>query len=377
MGKWDHRDEGKRISQSVIQDKTTDQLKNCQSFLKGLLGLRKSEKLTKTYIEGTKKAIEYNGTNRVFVDYRFDGTATGRLSCAAYNAQKAMGVSFHTLPRDTDNNIRSLFDCPEGYCFITVDYAAMELRVLAHIAKDGNMQKAFSEGADLHTYTARMLFNKQDISKEERQIAKAISFLIAYGGGAFNLAETTGISVAQAKKIIGNYQNVYPAIFEYMDFVEKFIKQNRYAYTIFGRRRNLPDISSKDYSVVNRAARQGLNFTIQSTASDILLCGLLGTEEVLREQGIDARVCATVHDSIELICNKKDIKACLEIVHDQLVNYPFIKKHFNIHFDVPLKIDAEVGFSFGDGVEVDYKNGIPQNLSEIDSYLADRSNYYG
>ena len=376
MGKWDHRDEGKKISQSVLKGKSTTSLKNSQKFIKGLLDLRKSEKLTKTYIEGTKKAIEYNGTNKVFVDYRFDGTATGRLSCAAYNAQKAMGVSFHTLPRDTDNNIRSLFDCPKGYCFITVDYAAMELRVLAHIAKDGNMQKAFSEGADLHTYTARLLFNKQEISKSERQIAKAISFLIAYGGGAFNLAETTGISVAKAKKIIKNYQNVYPAIFEYMDFVEKFIKENKYAYTIFGRRRNLPDISSKDFSVVNRAARQGLNFTIQSTASDILLCGLLGTEKELRDNAIDARVCATVHDSIELICNKSDIKECLEVVHNQLVNYPFIKEYFNIHFDVPLKIDAEVGFSFGDGVEVDYVDGIPQNLKQIDAYLSDSSNYY-
>lgn len=376
MGKWDHRDEGKRISQSVIQDKSTEKLKSSQKFLKGLLGLRKSEKLTKTYIEGTKKAIEYNDVNRVYVDYRFDGTATGRLSCAAYNAQKAMGVSFHTLPRDTDNNIRSLFNCPEGHCFITVDYAAMELRVLAHIAKDGNMQKAFSEGADLHTYTARLLFNKQEISKEERQIAKAISFLIAYGGGAFNLAETTGISVAQAKKIIANYQNVYPAIFEYMTFVEKFIKENKYAYTIFGRRRNLPDIDSKDYSVVNRAARQGLNFTIQSTASDILLCGLLGAEREFKKRGLSARVCATVHDSIELICHKDNIQECLEIVHEQLVEYPFIKENFNIHFDVPLKIDAEVGFSFGDGVEVDYVDGIPQNMPEIHAYLNDRSNYY-
>lgn len=377
MGKWDHRDEGKRISQSVLQGKSTEDLINSQRFIKGLLGLRKSQKLTKTYIEGTKKAIEYNDINRVYVDYRFDGTATGRLSCAAYNAQKAMGVSFHTLPRDTDNNIRSLFNCPEDYCFITVDYAAMELRVLAHIAKDGNMQKAFSEGADLHTYTARLLFNKQEISKDERQIAKAISFLIAYGGGAFNLAETTGITVGKAKKIIANYQNVYPAIFEYMDFVEKFIKENKYAYTIFGRRRNLPDIGSKDFSVVNRAARQGLNFTIQSTASDILLCGLLGTEKVLNERGIDARVCATVHDSIELICHKDHIKECLEVVHTQLVDYPFIKENFNIHFDVPLKIDAEVGFSFGDGVDVEYVNGSPQNLEEIKDYLNDRSNYYG
>jgi DNA polymerase-1 len=162
---------------------------------------------------------------------------------------------------------------------------------------------------------------------------------------------------------------VYPAIFEYMEFVEKFIKTNEYAYTIFGRRRNLPDIGSKDFSVVNRAARQGLNFTIQSTASDILLSGLLGTHRRLKREGVNARPVATVHDSIELICHQDCISECLEIVYDELVNYPFIKENFGIHFDVPLKIDAEVGFSFGDGVEVSFKDGKPQNLQEIKEYM--------
>jgi len=369
VGKWDYRKEGKHISQSVLQEKTTEELRISQSFIKSLLGLRKSQKLEKTYIVGTSKAIKYNETPKVFVDYRFDGTATGRLSCAAYTAKKPMGVSFHTLPRNKENNIRSLFIAPKDYYFLTADYAAMELRVLSHIAKDGNMQTAFINGQDLHTYTARMLFNKPEITKEERQIAKAVSFLIAYGGGPFNLAETTGISMGRAKKIISNYQKVYPAIFEYMKFVEKFIKRNQYAYTIFGRRRNLPDIASKDYSVINRAARQGLNFTIQSTASDILLCGLLGIHRRLIKESVNARPVATVHDSIELICHKDHISKCLEIVYDELVNYPFIKEHFNIHFDVPLKIDAEVGFSFGDGIEVDFKEGKPQNLQEIKEYM--------
>ena len=371
MGKWDHRDEGKRISQSVLQDKSTEELRNSRNFIKGLLDLRKSQKLEKTYIVGTQKAIKYNKTPKVFVDYRFDGTATGRLSCASYTAKEPMGVSFHTLPRDKENNIRSLFTCPKDHRFITVDYAAMELRVLAHIAKDGNMQNAFIKGDDLHTYTARMLFNKPKITKDERQIAKTVSFLIAYGGGAFNLAETTGISIGRAKGIIGNYKNVYPAIFEYMDFVEKFIKTNKYAYTIFGRRRNLPDIGSKDFGVVNRAARQGLNCTIQSTASAILLSGLLGTHRRLKKEGVTARPVATVHDSIELICHKDDTAKCLEIVYDELVNYPFIKENFNIYFDVPFKIDAEVGFSFGDGVEVSFEDGKPQNLKEIKEYMND------
>jgi DNA polymerase-1 len=359
VGKWQHRDEGKKISKSVVKSKTTEELHEAKRFLKGLLDLRKSEKLAKTYIKGTRNAIEYNETNKVFVDFRFDGTATGRLSCAAYNAQKAMGVSFHTLPRATETNIRSIFTAPKGHAFIAADYGAMELRVLSHIAKEGNMQLAFNQGADLHTYTARLLFNKENITKEERQIAKTVSFLIVYGGGPFNLAETMGIPMKRAEKIIDNYKNVYPGIFAYMEFVNEFIKSNGYAYTIFGRKRNLPDVRSRDRSVVNRALRQGLNFTIQSTASDILLCSLLGASRRFKEAGLTARPVATVHDSIEITCPQEEVKDTLRILYDEMVNYPTIKDIFNIHFDVPLSIDAEVGQSFGDGKLVHFENGEP------------------
>jgi len=359
VSKWKYRDEGKRISKSVVADKTTEELHDAKKFLDGLLSLRKSEKLAKTYIQGTQKAIEYNEANKVFVDFRFDGTSTGRLSCAAYNAQEAMGVSFHTLPREKENNIRSIFTAPPGYAFIAADYAAMELRVLSHIARDGNMQTAFNQGADLHTYTAKLLFNKDKITKQERQIAKTVSFLIVYGGGPFNLAETMGIPMRRAEKIISNYKNVYPGIFEYMEFVNEFIKSNGYAYTIFGRKRNLPDVGSRDRSVVNRALRQGLNFTIQSTASDILLCSLLGASRRFKEAGLEARPVATVHDSIEIVSPHEEVEKVLTILYDEMVNYPMIKDIFNIHFDVPLAIDAEVGKSFGDGEEVHFNNGIP------------------
>ena len=345
MSKWQHRDEGKKVSKSVVASKTTEELKESKKFLKGLLDLRKSEKLEKTYIQGTKKAIAYNEKNKVFVDFRFDGTTTGRLSCAAYNAKKAMGVSFHTLPRSTETNIRSIFTAPKGQAFVTVDYAAMELRVLSHIAKEGNMQLAFNQGADLHTYTAQLLFNK------------------------FNLAETMAIPMKRAEKIIDNYKNVYPGIFEYMEFVNEYIKRNGYAYTIFGRRRNLPDVTSPDRTVVNRALRQGLNFTIQSTASDILLSSLLGIAKSLKDNNLNARPVATVHDSVELVCDIDCVSEVLEIVYDEMVNYPSIKSLFNIHFDVPLAIDAEVGRSFGDGVSVQFIDGRVNNLDEIGRYF--------
>jgi DNA polymerase-1 len=323
VANWKHRDEGKRISKSVVASKSTEDLLEAKRFIKGLLDLRKSQKLTKTYIEGTKKAIEYNDVSKVFVDFRFDGTATGRLSCASYNAQKPMGVSFHTLPRETEDNIRDLFCAPPGWDFIAADYAAMELRVLAHISKEFVMQKAFKSGADLHTYTARLLFQKENISKEERQIAKTVSFLIVYGGGAFNLSETMGIPLKRAEKIIADYQNVYPGIFKY------------------------------------RALRQGLNFTIQSTASDILLCALLGISRRFKKEGMEARPVATVHDSIEVVCPKNESKRAIEIIYDEMVNYPTLKKVFDIEFDVPFGIDVELGTSFGNGKEVHFEGGVP------------------
>jgi len=369
--KWQYRDEGKKISKSVVRGKSKKELEEAARFITQLLDLRKSEKLQKTYIQGAKKALEYNENSRLYVDYRLDGTATGRLSCAAYNAQKAMGVSFHTLPRNTKTNIRSMFVAKKGEAFVTVDYAAMELRVLAHIAKEKSMQHAFKSGQDLHTYTAKLLFSKDNITKEERQIAKTVSFLIVYGGGAFNLAETMGIPLERAKEIIKNYQRVYPGVFRYMEFINEFIKDNGYAYTLFGRRRNLCDVRSKDRSVVNRALRQGLNFTIQSSASDILLCGLIGVSQRFDESGLDARVVATVHDSLEIVSSEKDLAECLAIVYDELVNYPHLRSLFGINFDVPLSVDMEVGRSFGDGVAVDFKEGKSTNLDEIFEYLCE------
>lgn len=369
--KWQHRDEGKKISKSVVRSKTTEELRVASSFINGLLGLRKAEKLQKTYIKGTRNALEYNNSKRLYVDYRLDGTATGRLSCAAYTAKKPMGVSFHTLPRDTKTNIRSMFVAEKGKAFITIDYSAMELRVLAHIAKEKSMQHAFKSGADLHTYTAKLLFNKEEITKQERQIAKTVSFLIVYGGGPFNLAETMRIPMARAEEIIKNYQRVYPGIFRYMEFINDFIKENSYAYTIFGRRRNLPDVKSKDRKVINRTLRQGLNFTIQSSASDILLCGLIGVSKRFKASSLDAKVVATVHDSLEIISSEKDLLSCLEIVYDELVNYPHLKDLFGINFDVPLAVDVEVGRSFGDGIAVDFLNGTPSNIDMIGKYLSE------
>jgi DNA polymerase-1 len=168
-----------------------------------------------------------------------------------------------------------------------------------------------------------------------------------------------GIPLKRAEKIIADYQNVYPGIFKYMDFVNEYVLANQEAYTIFGRTRKLPNVTSRDRGVVNRALRQGLNFTIQSTASDILLCALLGISRRFKKEGMEARPVATVHDSIEVVCPKNESKRAIEIIYDEMVNYPTLKKVFDIEFDVPFGIDVELGTSFGNGKEVHFEGGVP------------------
>ena len=353
MSRWKKKADEKKISKWKISEHSTDHLLKAKSFVGGLLDLRKSEKLYRTYVKGVRNAALYNDEDKVYVDYKLDGTTTGRLSCTAYNATKSMGLSFHTLPRETKNNIRSIFVAPPGFRFITVDYASMELRVLAHIAKEYKMQKAFKDGIDLHKYTGSLLFNKsQDkVTKQERQVAKTTSFLIVYGGSKFQLSEIMRIPLRKADKVIETYKEVYSGIFQYMDFIEKIIMKNKYAYSIFGRRRNLPDIESKNYAVAAKAVRQGINFTIQSTASDILVCSLIGIAKKLEERGMKTRIVSTVHDSLEIISPDDELDEACKIIHNEMVNYPYIRKHFGISFDVPLEIEILVGDSFGDGEE--------------------------
>ena len=144
---------------------------------------------------------------------------------------------------ETKFNIREYVVAPKGYKFITADMKSMELRVLAHLAKEKSMAKAFNDRIDLHTYSASMTFGKpmEKVTKEERQIAKEVSFLTVYGGTEKTLAMKRGISFKKAKGIIDGWMATFPGVPRYMEHVQNFITSNKYAYTIFGRRRNLPN----------------------------------------------------------------------------------------------------------------------------------------
>jgi len=335
---------------------TDDQVKAAKRFFDRFSEYKKLTKLHSVYIEGARTALKNTGNSRIYVKYNIDGTVTGRISNSGANVgrkkEDKIGVSFHTLPRESlDVNIRNYVVAPKGHDFITIDMKAMELRVLAHVANEENMIHAFKSGVDLHSYSAGLTFNKdpKDVSKLERQIAKEVSFLTVYGGTAYTLASKRNIPEERAEEIINSWMRAFPGVGRYMDTIDDYIKQFAYAKTIFGRYRHLPNVRSPFKNVRREAFRQGLNFTIQSAASDILLCGMLGVIEKLK--GMKAKVVATVHDSIELIAPKSETKKVVEIVKDELENYHYLRENFHINLKVPLGVDVEVGSSFGNGVE--------------------------
>lgn len=355
MGRKTEEEQNKKVSASVIAQKSDKDLLRTKEFIEKFLELRGLEKLYNTYIKTVSDALKYNNSNKIYVEYRLDGTATGRLSNAGFIAEEPMGVSFHTLPRESAAvNIRSYVVAPDGHDFITADMKAMELRILAHLSREKNMVKAFNNKIDLHKYSASMTFGKplDKVTDEERQIAKEVSFLVVYGGSDYTLARKRGIPQKRASDIINGWMAAFPGVPSYMEHVFDHIKNRGYAYTIFGRRRNLPNIYANVESVQKQALRQGLNFTVQSAASDTLLCCILGLNKRFKDKNMDTKIVATVHDSIEIISPKSETPEVLKMLHNEMTEYPYIRERFGIKFNVPLEIDVMVGSSFGHGDKV-------------------------
>ena len=370
MGKWSKRKGEVEISESVIKQKSTEDLLEAQEWINKLLDYRKLNKLYSTYVKGIRRAIDYNEEDKVYVDFRLGGTITGRLSCAGYKAGKdPMGVSFHTLPRDKQISIRRAFVTKNDYVFITADYSTMELRVLCFLGQVKEMYTAFLNNKDLHLHSASLVFGKEEVTQEERQIAKMVSFLLVYGGSAFRLSQNLGIPLHRAEAIMTSYSMSFPEVFTYMEDVQEYIIEHQEVESYFGRIRHLPDIRSVVDSVRATACRQGVNHTVQSTASDILTGAMIGMNQRFRAYNSSARCMSTVHDSVEVKCKLSDLKRTLETMYHHMVNCTYIKKYLGIEFDVGFAIDVEVGYSFSGGISVVYNEGVVQNMDELMEYL--------
>ena len=222
------------------------------------------------------------------------------------------------MPIKTDEGraIRKAFKAAEGNILIDADYSQIELRILASLADDKNMQDAFNHNIDIHTQTASEVFNTplDKVSKLQRSEAKAVNFGIIYGISDYGLSQNLNIPRKQAKDYIDSYKASYPQIKAYMDNVVKLAKDQGYIETLFHRRRYIPEISSRNFNVRSFGERIALNTPIQGTAADIIKIAMINTHQALIDKGLDARIILQIHDEIIIESSMEDKDRAKEIL---------------------------------------------------------------
>ena len=296
-----------------------------------ILEYRQIAKLQSTYIVGLQDYILEDG--KIHTRYIQDLTQTGRLSSADPNLQNI------PIRLEAGRLIRKAFvPSGEDEVLLSSDYSQIELRVLAHISGDEHLIQAFNEGADIHTSTAMRVFGidkAEDVTANDRRNAKAVNFGIVYGISDFGLANNLGIPRKVAKGYIETYFERYPGIKDYMERVVREARDKGYVETLFHRRRELPDINSRNFNIRNFAERTAINSPIQGSAADILKIAMINLDKALEAGNYKAKMLLQVHDEIVLEVPKDELADIKRLVTETMESA--------IQLSVPLIADESDG----------------------------------
>lgn len=296
-----------------------------------LLDYRELHKLNSTYVESLKNLVRPE-TSRVHTSYNQAIAATGRLSSTEPNLQN---IPIKNL---RGREIRKAFIAEDGYLLLSADYSQIELRILAHLSEDKNLQKAFIDNEDIHQKTANELFGAQIASVEEkkslRRVAKTINFGIIYGISAFRLSNELGVSRKQAQEYIDQYFNRYPKVREYFETIKRSIQSNGYVETYFGRRRLLSEIETAGRDS-GYAERSLINAPIQGTAAEIIKIAMIKLHKEIKLLGNSARMLLQVHDELIFEVKEDFIEQFRGVVTSVMEN--------SLSLSVPLKVDINFG----------------------------------
>ena len=311
-----------------------EKLKSKHPIVPAIMEYRMLTKLKSTYAEGLLKVISDDG--RIRTTFENLVTATGRLSSKEPNLQN--------IPVRTDlgAEIRKMFVPKPGCVLVDADYSQIELRVLAHIANDEVMCKAFTEGLDIHTATAAQVFNvpMAEVTPLQRRHAKAVNFGIVYGISEFSLAEDIGVSRWEAKEYIDNYKATYYGIRKYMEDVVVLARESGYTETMFGRKRYIPELKASNFNIRSGAERIALNTPIQGTAADLIKLAMIRVEKALNENFPEAELLLQVHDEL--------IVECPEVIAPQVADLISREMEGIAKLNVPLLAEAKIGKSWYD-----------------------------
>ncbi|AUB73410.1 DNA polymerase I [Pseudomonas sp. Lz4W] len=297
---------------------------------KVLMQYRSMSKLKSTYTDRLPEQINPR-TGRIHTSYHQAVTATGRLSSSDPNLQN---IPIRTAE---GRRIRQAFVAPKGYKLLAADYSQIELRIMAHLAKDEGLLHAFRNNLDVHSATAAEVFGVElgDVTVDQRRSAKAINFGLIYGMSAFGLAKQIGVDRKQSQAYIDRYFARYPGVLDYMERTRTQAAEQGYVETIFGRRLYLPDINAKNPSLRKGAERTAINAPMQGTAADIIKKAMVAVDNWLTASGLDARVILQVHDELVL-----EVR---EDLVDQVRDEVRIHMSEAAKLDVPLLVEVGVG----------------------------------
>lgn len=311
-------------------EETLQKLAHANPIVGEILTYRGLVKLLGTYAEALPKLV--NGeTGRIHTSFNQTVVVTGRLSSSNPNLQN--------IPvRDEDGRrVRECFVAPPGCKIVSADYSQVELRIMAHFSQDEHLLAAFRDGEDVHTATAAKIYGvgAEAVTPDMRRRAKTANFGIIYGISAFGLAERLDIPRKEAKELIDGYFASFPGVKAYMERAVEEARESGVVKTLFGRRRELPDINSRNATVRAAAERNAINAPIQGTAADIIKIAMIAVGEELRRRGLRARMLLQVHDELVLEVPDDELEGVCAMVKD--------KMEAACSLSVPLTAEVGVG----------------------------------
>ena len=311
-----------------------DKLRGKHPIVEQILDYRTLTKLKSTYADGLLKEISADG--RIHTNFQMTVTATGRLSSTEPNLQNI------PVRRELGAQIRRMFVASPGKVLVDADYSQIELRLLAHIANDETMIAAFRSGEDIHAVTASQVFGVplEEVTPLQRSHAKAVNFGIVYGISAFSLAQDIGVFQSEAKAYMDSYFAKYHGVHEYMTRVVEQAKADGYVTTLFGRRRDLPELKSSNFNLRSFGERVALNMPIQGTAADIIKAAMVRVDARMRAEKLQARLLLQVHDELIVECPTEEAETVKAILVDEMEHV--------VDYRVPLLVDAKIGASWAE-----------------------------
>ena len=319
-----------KTGQYVTSEEILERMKDSHPIVGQILEYRGLKKLLSTYIDALPLLINPRD-GKIHTSYNQTVTATGRLSSSNPNLQN--------IPiRDAQGKeIRKAFIADEGCTFFSADYSQIELRIMAHLSQDPTMIEAFNSGEDIHAATAAKIFKIpiKEVTSDMRRKAKTANFGIIYGISVFGLAERLTIPRGEAKELIEGYFETYPKVKEYMDRSINIAREHTYVETVFGRKRYLPDINSRNATVRGYAERNAINAPIQGSAADIIKVAMNKIFARFEKEGIQSKMILQVHDELNFNALNNELGKVQQIVISEMENaYKLV---------VPLKADCGKG----------------------------------